>query len=183
MKLVAYFDESGIPAHCNVLVLACVWRIVPKGASYYQIGRSTALRLARLLGMERSRELKYTAARRRRDRLPLAIDVIKREFNVAYAYLHVKQPSQARVLLAAKLLEDVVRQAPSGLKSMVLVFDEAPIKLPALRLALKNAARSFNLEVKMKSSVKVKGLQLADLIAGYVRERILEQCGDSMKKL
>lgn len=58
---------------------------------------------------------------------------------------------------------------------MVVVFDEMPVRFSPLREEVRRVFRSslrcgVSLDVKMKSSVKVAGLQLADLVAGFARE-------------
>jgi hypothetical protein len=61
-----------------------------------------------------------------------------------------------------------------GAEVCVLVIDEAPLDADALRGTLKALVGGCDLHVRMKSSRKVAGLQLADLVAGFVRERYLK---------
>lgn len=67
----------------------------------------------------------------------------------------------------------LVEQA-RGAEVCVLVIDEAPLNTDMLRRTLKPLVGGCDLNVKMKSSRKVAGLQLADLVAGFVREQYLK---------
>jgi hypothetical protein len=86
--------------------------------------------------------------------------------------LHAEGPSdRLRALIAvAKRLVERAR----GAEVCVLVIDEAPLDADALRRTLKALVRGCDLHVRMKSSRKVAGLQLADLVAGFVREQYLK---------
>ena len=173
MKLIAYVDESGLPTRCSAFVVAAVWKIVPPSVSYYQLGAAALLRAARELGMERARELKYTAARRRGwEVVGKIVRDIAREFRVDYEALHAEGSSDRLRALAA-----VARKLADGARSArvcVFVIDEAPLDLGTLRRTLKSLMGGCELDVKMKSSRKVAGLQLADLVAGFVREQCLK---------
>jgi len=93
VKLIAYVDESGLPIRCSTFVVAAVWKAVPPSVSYYQLGAAALLRAARELGMERARELKYTAARRRGwEAVGRVVEEIAREFRVDYEVLHAEGP-------------------------------------------------------------------------------------------
>ena len=173
MKLIAYVDESGLPIRCSTFVVAAVWKAVPPSVSYYQLGAAALLRAARELGMERARELKYTAARRRGwEAVGRVVEEIAREFRVDYEVLHAERPSdrlRALVAVAKRLVEQA-----RGAEVCVLVIDEAPLNTDMLRRILKPLVGGCDLNVKMKSSRKVAGLQLADLVAGFVREQYLK---------
>jgi len=173
VKLIAYVDESGLPTRCSTFVVAAVWKLVPPSVSYYQLGAAALLRAARELGMERARELKYTAARRRGwEAVGRVVEEIAREFQIDYEVLHAEGPSDrlhALVAVAKRLVERA-----RGAEVCVLVIDEAPLDADALRRTLKALVGGCDLHVRMKSSRKVAGLQLADLVAGFVRERYLK---------
>ena len=67
-----------------------MWRVVVRGMSYYSLGRGTVGKVARLLRMERAREVKYVVARRRgREKLLRALSMVREEFEIGYVKRHI----------------------------------------------------------------------------------------------
>jgi len=86
--------------------------------------------------------------------------------------LHAEGPSDRLHALDAVARRLVERAR--GAEVCVLVIDEALLDADALRRALKALVGGCDLHVRMKSNRKVAGLQLADLVAGFMREQYLK---------
>ena len=105
-----------------------------------------------------------------------ALEEISKFFNISYISEHILsrvESIETRVNFCEKLLSRVLSQAPK-VDRVVVIFDESPVPINVLRKRLIAIIRGYGVyevEIKAKSSIKVKGLQLADIVAGYIRER------------
>lgn len=171
-----FVDESGIPYPCNLFILVALINREEWHGSYFSLGRDVLFMVKRLLRVERSRELKYVSVKKRSSVLKKeAYNLILEKFRVVYLHRHVTSQIRCfRLTMLTELVEEVgmVLENPS---KIIFIVDEMPIKLNLVRKMVLEKLKAFKVpvEVKMKSSVKVSGLQLADYIAGYVREKIL----------
>jgi hypothetical protein len=149
-----------------------VWKLVPPSVSYYQLGAAALLRAARELGMERARELKYTAARRRGwEAVGRVVEEIAREFQIDYEVLHAERPSdrlRALIAVAKRLVERARRRSlrPRDRRSAAR-HGRAPQGFESIRGGLRPTRQN-------EEQQEGRGLQLADLVAGFVRKQYLK---------
>ncbi|HDI74629.1 MAG TPA: hypothetical protein ENF55_01595 [Thermoprotei archaeon] len=174
MKLVGFIDESGRPVHCCYFTVACLWCIVEKGVSYYSVGRALVSEISRKYSLTKAKELKYSYFRKR-GVSHRVVNMILEHFAVSYECRHVLERVESvetRLEFIEKVVKKVLSKAPR-VDSITIIIDENPVPLRYLRKRLLEAvreSRKVSVEIKVKSSIKVKGLQLADIIAGYLRE-------------
>jgi len=175
VKLVGFVDESGRPVYCCRFTVVCLWCIVEEGTSYYSVGRQIASNIAKLSRLTKARELKYSYLKKRKMEQK-ALEEISKFFNISHVSEHILsrvESIETRVKFCKKLLSNVLSQAPK-VDRAVIIFDESPVPINVLRKRLIAIIRGHGVhevEIKAKSSIKVKGLQLVDIVAGYIRER------------
>lgn len=186
VRFVVFIDESGLPVRCQVFVVAALGAVVPSGVSYLFIGRD-------LVEFVRSRfrvkgEIKFRDAKRVLDVAELRsfVDTILSRFRVGFSVVHVSTDNalEVRLLSIKRALFSLLRSCVDILGSielLTIVVDEVPLDLRYLRRALISAIRDLyvipSIEVKMRSSARVPGIQLADVVAGYLRSTYLKRLG------
>ena len=61
---------------------------------------------------------------------------------------------------------------------VVVIINEVPLSINTLRTKVTQVIRKYwsgYVEVKMRSSMRVPGIQLADIVAGYLREKHIQK--------
>lgn len=147
--MIVFIDESGLKRPCNCLSLGAVAFPRRRGVSYLELGYHLVEGIKTFLKV--GGELKWRAVKRRGDP-ETVISLIRQVAEIKYIAFHYKGPEDV-----TKGVEILARGA-----SLVVVDNQ-------LLQGAKPAV--YYLE---RDSRRVPGLQLADVVAGYAREKL---CG------
>ncbi|AET32941.1 hypothetical protein P186_1522 [Pyrobaculum ferrireducens] len=148
--VIVFIDESGLKDVCNCVALGAVAFASSRGATYLELGRHLVDNIKRMLRI--GGELKWRAVKRRGN--PEAvIALIEKAAELRYTAFHYKTPEGF-----LRELEELARDAALAVLDNQLLHGDLR---PGFRYVERDSRRT-------------PGIQLADVVAGYYRERL---CG------
>jgi len=171
LGLVCFADESGSPVHCTVMCMSIICFERRPGVASHMHGYEAWTSVRRLLGWRRG-ELKYRGVRRAAERRGIGVEeVLSHTFAAAVlaagCCVHVEEAPRAR----PGLVEAVAGLVPGG--STVFLDNEA---LPGGLAGARRLSRRLGVWLRFADSARTPGVQLADILAGYLREEGVMGC-------
>ncbi|RFA95572.1 DUF3800 domain-containing protein [Pyrobaculum aerophilum] len=145
--MIVFVDESGVKSPCNCVALGAVAFEAKYGVTYMELGSNVVERIRRMARI--GGELKWGDVRRRAD-ASAVIRLISEVAEVRYAVFHFSSYADVE-----RALGDLARGA-----LLVVVDNQLLAGKPRL-----------GVRVIERDSRRMPGLQLADVIAGFARQR------------